>query len=384
MKNIMIISALLAVVAVALYVGVSLRWNQESNGKDNVLTIGFVGPLTGPTSHVGIPELRGKEVAIEIYNQKRTSEMPEIRLVALDGKWDAKTGSEKLKELVETHKVKVIFFVNYALLDDIIKYAETENILFVNTHNNDSEIASLSDNLFLIAKKTPQLGTILAKDIIASGKKKVFLMYPENQPFYIRVKKGLEGYLSNFQGIQLLEYQYVKANRPDFKSYIQKGVDQNADAFVFFGHGEIGYAFKDARELGINSGIYSLNLVTSKQIQKKAQGGVEGVHFPFHTYLDGNRFLAKEFLNNYKKNFGEFPSIEWIAFQSYDGTAIVLNSIAEVYNSEGNFIKNLKRSLHRVQDYPGTSGDITISEDGSSSGIYHTLYKIENGEPVKQ
>ena len=155
---------------------------------------------------------------------------------------------------------------------------------------------------------------------------------------------------------------------------------ENADAYLFLGYQEMGFAMKQARDLGIKAPFFSVNLLSDPILQKNSEGAVNGTYLAHFTALDGNRVKTDEFLNTYFKMFFRKPYLEWSAMQGYDAATILLDAIQSAAQMKGDFIENLRHELFATSNYEGVSGNITILPSGASRGIYPRLYIFQDGK----
>ena len=138
---------------------------------------------------------------------------------------------------------------------------------------------------------------------------------------------------------------------------------------------------KQAREMGITAPFFGSTVLLDPAFYDNSDGAIIGTECSFFMPADGNYALANEFLNAYENRFGSPPYSIWPPMQAYDAINIVLNKTRMVNNSIGrkeSFSDWLRSQLFDVRYYQGICGNLSITEDGSSRGIYFSLYRYDS------
>lgn len=344
------------------------------------LTVGWIGTLTGPARILGVDNLNAVKLALFEYERNKAPGDPKISLVTADDEYsDAKTMLEYNK-MIKTAKPVAIMVCTYSGLKQVAAKALEDSILLVNPIDNDQKISTLNHNIFLIAKETEGLAGVVANAIIDQNKKNIAVIYYGDDDF-MRTLAGISNEILQNNGNKVRMFEY-KRGTSDFNSLLEKAKADNSDGYVFYGYQEIGYAMKQARDMGVRAQFYSVNVITDPVLQQNSQGAVNGTYFAHFTSLDGNRVKTDEFLNNYFKAFHMKPALEWTAMQGYDAATILFSAIRTAGSQEGNFIDNLRKQLLETSNFEGISGNISILPSGASRGIYPRLYILEDGKAL--
>ncbi|MBR9704073.1 ABC transporter substrate-binding protein, partial [Candidatus Pacearchaeota archaeon] len=131
--------------------------------------------------------------------------------------------------------------------------------------------------------------------------------------------------------------------------------------------GPAGNLIKQARELGINSQIVSFSEIEDPNFIKVAGEAAEGMIISSAEPLMETNEITK-FKEDYREMFNTEPDI--LAANSYDALKLQVM----VYLECDGETECMREELHKIIDYNGVSGDITIQEDGSSKK--NNLFKI--------
>lgn len=348
------------------------------------VNIGFIAPMSGDATDLGIAPSKAMQLAIDNYNAERTEGQPKINLFVEDGKWDKEIAVKAYEKLRKEHNIDIIFISN---TDGTIKLQEKimeDGVIAINPVNNDKLLASLNDNTFTVAKSTEEAHRTLGIRMIELGLKNVAILHFPNQFMTLAANSVKEILNENGSEISLIQ---IERNQTDFTEILKKAQQNQADAYVFLGYKDLGFAMKQAREMGIKAPFFGSPTLLDAEFFSNSNGAIIGTEFTFFTPLDGNYILANEFLENYEERYNEVPFSVWAPMQAYDAMNIVINELKMLNENSiekeelGNWLRD---RLFQVKYYQGICGNISILEDGSSRGIYFSLYKIApNGELKK-
>jgi ABC-type branched-subunit amino acid transport system substrate-binding protein len=339
------------------------------------VNIGYIGPLSVRATDLGIAPSKAMILAVEQYNANRAADAPLVNLFIEDDQWEKEKAIEAYDRLRKKHNIDVVLVSNtdgtIALQERIMK----DNVILVNPTNNDRLLSSLNENTFKIAKSTEEANGLVGKRIIDLDLKKVIIFHYPND-FMTRGANAVKELLDE-AGIQN-KLVMVKKGDQNFEEELKECKEKGCDAYVMFGYKEFGFMQKQARDMGITAPFYGSTTQLVPDYYKNSEGAIIGSEFPFFTPSDGNYVLAHEFLEAYKLRFGEEPFSVWPPMQAYDAINLVMSKLSKVNSTIGEEEKLgdwLKRSLFEVKHYRGVCGNIAIQEDGSSRGIYFSLYR---------
>jgi branched-chain amino acid transport system substrate-binding protein len=355
--------------------------NMNLNAKPEVVKIAWIGPLTGPSSAFGIDSLKAAELAIIEYQLTKGKHDPEIHLVVGDDSYDPEKTKHEYEKIIKFDHPQALLMLTYSGVPKIAKNALEDSIIVMDTLDNDLNLAGLNSNIFLIAKETEEVAGIYAEKIIENNHGNVFILFNRKDGFMNWLGNTLAQILRT-SGIKNTLVGYDPAE-PNFNDLLQKAKTDNADGYVFFGHNEIAPAIKIAREMGITAQFYASSIVPDPDFQEISKGASDSIYIVYFGPLEGNRLKADQFLRSFKQRNRRTPSIEWPAMQSYDATNILIAAIKQAYSQNGNFTDNMRNALLQVSNYPGSSGNITIQQNGAARGIHPALYMYKNSKPEK-
>lgn len=377
----MLLKTIKPIILVLSIIAISISCNNKEISEIN---IGYIGPLTTRAVDLGIGPSKAMTLAIEKYNSTKTESQPKINLFIEDDRWDKDAALPAYEKLRKEHNIDIVFISNtdgtVAIQDRIME----DGVIAVNPLNNDVLLSSLNKNTFKIAKSTEETNRLVGVRIIELGLKKVLILHYPNH--FMRIAaKSIQEILSE-KNVES-EVIPVAKEQTDFTEVLKNAQAESTDAYVFLGYKDFGFAMKQARDLGIESHFFGSTTLLDPEFYANSEGEIVGTECTFFTPLDGNYVLATEFLNDFKIRFGEEPFSIWPPMQAFDAMNIITNELKMVNEDKkkSETLEDwLRNRLFQVRYYQGVCGNISITEDGSSRGIYFSLYKVEQeGELLK-
>lgn len=346
-----------------------------SSNKIEEVNIGFIAPLSTRATDLGKGPANTLILAVEKYNASRDASNPKVNLFLEDDKWDKDLALPAYNKLRKNHAIDILFISNSDGTVALQESIKRDNVIAINPLNSDALLSSLNNNTFKIAKSTEATNELIAIRIMELGLKNVFIMHYPND-FMTRAARAITGQFD----IANTNYQMVvtEKNQVDFSEQVQQAKEMGAEAMVFLGYKEYGYAMKLARDAGIKAQFFGSTVLMDPEYYDNSKGAVSGTEFCFFTPADGNYILAKEFLNEYQQRFGEKPESIWPPMQAHDAIWMVLNAIKNVNLDQierKDFPNWLRSKLFKIRFYQGVCGNISITTDGSSRGIYFSMYQ---------
>ena len=187
--------------------------------------------------------------------------------------------------------------------------------------------------------------------------------------------KYFKKYFQDYKG-KIVSDQIVELSQVDFRTELTKIKSQNPDViFIVQLAGSLGNFIKQTKELGIKSIVISNSEAEDPNMLKVAGESAEGFIILSAEPLEKTEAML-DFEKKYKEKFGDLP--DDLAANAYD--SLILQVI--VYEKCKGDAECMKNELHKIKDYKGVSGVITIQADGSS--LKPTMFKIiKNGTFVK-
>lgn len=351
--------------------------SEESS--NNLLNLGFIGPLTGSAAILGADAVPAMQIAIDEENKIGDVK---INLTVEDDQYQTAKSISAYERLVRYEQIKVLFVLTYGGVFALKNRVISDNTLVIDTLDCDQNIAELPNNYICISKLTEDLGEVVAQVAFDRNETPAGYIYYESDPFMGIVARASKAKLEKLGG-KTEFFEGYQAGTSDFRSLLLKAKNKNLKSLFFFGYDELGSAMKQAKELGIKIQFYGLNTVSSPDFRASARGAEEGTIVS--TFLAPRNSRFDNFISSFRKlTSKDSPTFEVSTFPSYDAVKLLVQGLRAYLKSDRKIgkVDFLRRYLLQVKNYSGLSGNITIDSDGATRSITGGVYQIRNGVVV--
>ncbi len=379
-KNIKLVLILIAVIIV---IGAIWSWKSQGSApapqkESGPITIGYIGPLTGPSAVLGMDAAKAVEIAVKEANDKGGVNGREVKLVIEDDQYLSAKTISAYEKMVSLDKAKIILVATYGGVFAVADRAQKDGIIIIDPLDCNKDVAMAKKNVFCIATETESIAYALADNLISQGKNKAGVMFSTKDNFMSLVKDAFEKRMEEKGGTVIVDnYSYTDT---DFKTSLLKIKAENPQALVILGHDEQGIIMKQARDLGLKVPFLTTGTITSPGAQSAAKGAAEGTVFAFWG-PDQDNTASKTLIDKFSQLVGRPPIFPLTTHPAYDTIKILTDKIlpAVADNMTANAIN---KELLQVQNYKGVSGNISIQKDGGAR-IIESAWKLVDGQPVK-
>jgi len=349
--------------------------------KPEVIKIGYIGPLSGPSAVLGMDAIQAIEIAAnEVNAQGGINGLP-IEIIAEDDQYIPAKTLTAYEKLVNVDGVEILLVSTYGGVFTIADRAQEDNVIVIDPLDCNNELAALPENVFCLATETESIGYALADYLLSQGKTRAGVMYSTKDNFMALVSDAFKRKFSQGGGFTKEEnFVYTDV---DFKTQLLKLNEIKPDAIVFLGHDETGIAMKQARDLGITAQFMATGTVTSPGLQQASHGAAEGTIFAYWEPAADNS-LSKEFEAKFVSLVGRPPILPLTTHPAYDSMQVLIKnslpqSVKRVDRTER--VDAIRRGLYSTKRFEGTTGEITMDSDGAVR-IKESAFRLENGRPV--
>lgn len=351
-----------------------------STHADDEITIGWIGPLTGPSAVLGVDSVEVARQRFDEVNSKGGISGRKIRFIPEDDQYTIAKTVTAYNRLVKVENARIIIVLTYGGLKAIAAKAAQDNVLLLDTLDCDDELAALPQNVFCIAKRTEDLGIRNAQNAIKNHEQPAAIIYFDGDPFPVKVAKATKKTILDAGSKVVLFEGIPSGSTTDFRSLLVKARQEKVKSLFVYGYDDFGLAFKQAQELGLNCTFYSVpgGSLGSPGFDKSAGGAISRV-------VTSGWFAPKtaryqEFRESYKTQIGRYPFLDVATVPTYDIAQLLVSGIEKSLPEKGSLsIAGLQSYLYGVQNYDGLSGTISIDADGGVRTFKVAMYSYKNG-----
>ena len=209
-------------------------------------------------------------MAIEGYNQRRTSNQPRLDLIIEDMQSDKVSAVTATTKLIEVDDVKIIVGATWLESfqsavpvmnkNDILTVSASGLISAIENHENYKSLFSL----WYRADKEPE---VLLRHLNSKGVKKIALI-TENEPYWQNYVDYFDQH-TNEKGIEIATQVKFEPGENDFRTILTKVNTLDVDAVVFamLDPGQALLFTKQANELGLDKDMYTFESVVEYMLK---------------------------------------------------------------------------------------------------------------------
>jgi len=357
MKKTIVIVAVLVIALVLVILAIASNQNSRKQSGDEI-TIGWFGPLSGPVASLGEQNLRGIELAIKDHGNGH------VNLLREDDQFTAKNSISAYEKL-KTEHVFMMMTPTYNGVMALASTADKDKIFVANSIDSSSEIARAGDYVLGLGYYADGHGMNFARNIEASGAKKVAVFYNQGETFTQLIvdafKQQHKGNISLVEG--------YKPDQTDFRTSISKMKDLGIDTVLLIGWDESGFFIKQSKALGFRPTVFGLASFTSPGFLANAGSTTIPMYY---LGWDQDSPEYNDIVSKYQAEYKAVPSQPLFVALGYDAMTFILKTLDKSSDPEA-FSKNLYQTT--VQ---GLTGNMKLDGDGIVRGItaQSKLFKV--------
>lgn len=347
---------------------------EMSSKETGPIKVGFVGPLTGDASSMGVPANKAVQLAVKEVNDAGGINGRKIELITEDGKCNTKTGSDAGAKLISADKVTAIIGGLCSGETSAFGPNAMQNKVVTISYLSSSPALSNLGKYFFRNYPSDTFQGAYAADYVFNklGKKKVAVVY-SNTDWGTGVKTVFVEKFKSLGGAIVLDEGVTQEAR-DFRTVLSKVKISGAE-FVFVPmYNEAAIPFmKQVKESGIKVGILGGDAWADTKLQEQADGTLGAM------YVEVKTGTSDEFSNKFTTMFPE-EKVSVGTAQAYDATNILLNSLKKIGTENPDALAEEIRSVK----YNGVSGYIAFGPTGDMTEASYLVKKLLGNGKIEE
>jgi branched-chain amino acid transport system substrate-binding protein len=285
-----------------------------------------------------------------------------VELVYYDDRMDTKEAVALARKLIE--KDQIVGFVggSYSMpTRAVAPIFQEANIPLVAAYAVHPDVTKAGDycfrNGFLGSVEGKACGFVAVQMLKA---KRIALMTTDND-FGREMAAGFNDYIGKQgKGSEVVFSQTFPFNEKDYKPYLSKLKETNADLVVVSGYYfHTAPIMKQAREMGIDTRILGEEGADSPKTIEIAGKAAEGFIIVTNLNRDDPRPEVQSFLKEYEERFKKMPDM--VGASAYDAFMIICEGIKGARNLKGSAIKD---AIAATKNYNALTGMINSFKSG--------------------
>lgn len=347
----------------------------------DVIRIGVFEPLSGKEKEHGALELRGIELAHELFPEALGKK---VELVYADNKSDVDVAASAAQDLVEK-KVSIVLGSYGSTLSLVgSEYFTKAKIPAVAITSANPLVTSSSDYYFRACFVESFQGVALAKYAVEQmGVSKAAIFRDADDDYAAAVSQTFTDKMIQLTAdenavAKVIEYT---STRKDFKKQLEQVSKSGAGVVLLASKTKDALRImSQAQEMGLQIVFLGTDAWESEAFVKDAGTAAEGA--VFSTYFDPEAAITENtqvFLRAYREKYGEDQEPPSDVALGFDAYLLAINAIGTAGTSVNG--EAIRDRLAATKNFPGASGNITFDENGDP--IKSVVIKtIQNGKFV--
>ena len=329
-----------------------------------IITIGFMGPLSGDAASYGLSIQKGVELA------KKDMALPNVAVVYEDSKCEGKEAATAIHKLIALHNVQAIIgeVCSGATLA-AAPIANENSVVLISSASTSPDLTPAGDYILRVIPSDSLQGAFGAKLVYDRGQRALAVLY-SNEEYGSGFNKVLTAEFTKSGG-KVVASEAVDRGTADVRSALTKIKNKKPDALYIIANSPetAAAALKQAKELGLTAHLYGSEGLKSDDIIKAAEGAAEGLTV---TSVSAG---SPAFIESYQAWYNTMPGP--FAAQGYDAYKALALAIQQGANTG----KEIKEKLSGLS-FDGASGHIVFDQNGDVFGNYE-VYVVKDVEFVR-
>lgn len=299
---------ILSVVVILTIVLAVLAGCRSSNVSNDVIKLGYIGPLTGDSAPWGTTELNTLKMLVEQTNANGGVLGKKIQLFSYDNRADNIETQNSAKKLVQQDKVVSIIGTNASgpaiALASVCEELKVPQIATTATNalvtvNTDGKVRPYT---FRMCLTDPALGTIMAQYAYSKlNIKSAAILFELGSDYSVGVKDVFKDAFEKIGG-KITVVEAYKTGDVDMRAQLSKIKATNPQAiFLPALYKQIALVAKQARDLGITSAFLGCDTWQASDVLLYGGSAIEGSYFD--AAVDYADPLLKPFVAQYQAKY---------------------------------------------------------------------------------
>lgn len=359
--------------------------------EEMIVKIGHVGPLSGPSAHLGKDNENGAKMAIEELNAKGTmigGKKVKFELLAEDDGSDPKQGTAAAQKLVDAKVNGVVGHLNSSTSIPAAKIYHDAAIPQISPSSTATAYTRMGyKSTFRVVANDGQLGGNLGHYAVQKFKSKnnaVKIAVIDDRTAYGQgvadeFAKGARAEASRTKvDLKLVPRQFTNDKATDFNAILTKIKEAQPDVIFYGGMDSVaGPMLRQMKNLGIQAKFMGGDGICTTSLPGLAGDGlIDGqvVCAEAGGIPDAKKKASEEFRAAFKKRFG--VDVVIYAPYTYDAVMTLADAMQQAKSADPLvYLPYLQKINHK-----GITGDIAFDYKGDIKDGALTLYTFESGK----
>jgi len=348
-----------------------------------IVKIGHVGPISGPSAHLGKDNENGAKMAIEELNTKVTmigNKRAKFVLLAEDDASDPKQGTAVAQKLVDAKVNGVVGHLNSSTSIAASKIYSDAGIPQISPSTTaPAYTAKGYKTTFRVVANDGQLGGTLGKYAVNNLHAKIIAVIDDRSAYGQGVAdEFIKGVKSTNPSVKFAQRQYTNDKATDFNAILTSIKAAKPDVVFFGGMDSVGGPMlRQMKALGINAKFLGGDGICTTKLPELAGDGLgDGQVYCAEAggVVEAQKKASDDFRAAYKKKFG----VDVIIYAPYVYDAVM--TLADAMQQAKSADPAVYLPFLQKIDHKGVTGEIIFDKKGDIKDGTLTLYTFKAGK----
>ncbi len=349
--------------------------------QEQIVKIGHVGPMSGPSAHMGKDNENGAKMAIDELNAKGViigGKKVKFELLSEDDGADPKQGTAAAQKLVDAKVNGVIGHLNSGTSIPASKIYSEAGIPQISPASTSTKYTQQGfKTTFRVVANDGQLGGTLGRYAVLTSKAKKVAVIDDRTAYGQGVAEEFTKGAKS-KGANVVAREFTNDKATDFNAILTKIKAKNPDVVFFGGMDAVaGPMLRQMKQLGLNAKFMGGDGMCSEGLAKLAGDGMaddQVICAEAGGVEDAQKKGMEDFRAAYKKKFG--IEVQLYAPYVYDATMTMVDAMVKAGSAEpAKYLPVLAKIKHK-----GVTGNIAFDAKGDIQDGTLTLYTYKAGK----
>ncbi|MDQ6597024.1 ABC transporter substrate-binding protein [Bacillus salipaludis] len=353
-KRSFILSGLLVISL--LVTGCASNQSSGTTSSKDAIKIGWVGPLTGPTSTDGTLSRNAAQLAIEQFNKDGGVDGKKVELVAEDDQGKPEEALKAVQKLINSDKVSGIVGGGYSgPMKTVTPKIQSAKVPMVVAYAVHPDITKGGHYVNRVIYTADVQGKAMADYAVNDLKKKNIAVMYVDIDYGISIYNAFKTEAKKL-GANIVIEKPFKMGDKDFSSVLTAVKESKPDALYVVGYyNEAAGIVTQSKELGINAQFLGVDGFDSPKFLELGKENTQGATFTTSFFATDTREAVQNFVKAWHDKYKDSEP-DMLSSQSFDATEVIL----EAMKKAGTDREKLAKAINETKDFEGTSGKISF------------------------
>lgn len=334
------------------------------------LKIGAILDLSGDYADVGNAFLEGLSLAVDEVNQAGGVEGQQLELVVEDTHYNMAQVASAARKLLSIDKVRAAVITTYTEIKVAGPTFEAAGVPLVALWDSAPQIEALGDYVFGIGAWTPSAGETAATFAGESLNGKTAAIINTNGEWSLDVSSIFKRRFEALGG-RVIEEISLNPSDTDFKSAILRVKKLAPDVLYAPLSDNIVPFFKQLSMLKFKAPVLTSDVISENAIEN-LRDAAEGIYQTQTATPETS--ATRHMLELYRVRYSKECVMTLFTAWAYDSIRLFTEAVKKGDPSSD----GIRKALYQIKNFPGASGSLTISPEGSARTI-ENMFQIRNG-----